>query len=118
MSIPLSTNIAVGVNKPVDNKYGPYPTKQEALDNITTNLRYKGLTVGLLSGGSVTEYWWRDGITNDDLELKKGDTASFIESQPSPDSINYMRRLTQAEYDSLFDSPETWQADTIYVIVG
>ena len=175
--IELSTNLKIGVSKPIDEKYGPYSDTDEATTLITGNLRYQGLTVGIISGGTIEEYWWKEGVAdnqlilktvdtdnlfgpyadedtanstvtgddryqgltvgiddgsglveywwkdgtgNDDLEPKTAavDTSSFIESQPLSNSINYMRRLTQVEYDALFDSPASWQADTVYVIVG
>ena len=68
--IELSAGIVVGANKPVDAKFGPYASTAAALADIGLTLRYKGLTVGIETGGQVTEYWFRDGVTNSDLVEK------------------------------------------------
>lgn len=65
--IQLSAGILVGVNSSIDAKYGPYPDTITAKDDIGSTLRYLGLTVGIITGGVVTEYWWKNGIGNDDL---------------------------------------------------
>ncbi len=54
--IQLSAGIVVGSNVSVDAKYGPYADVPTANSQIGSTLRYKGLTVGILSGGSVIEY--------------------------------------------------------------
>ena len=68
--IELSAGIVVGANKPVDAKFGPYASTAAALADIGLTLRYKGLTVGIETGGQVTEYWFRDGVANSDLVEK------------------------------------------------
>ena len=68
--IELSAGIVVGANKPVDAKFGPYASTAAALADIGTTLRYKGLTVGIETGGQVVEYWFRDGVANADLVEK------------------------------------------------
>lgn len=68
--IELSAGIVVGANRPIDAKYGPYASLAEALADIGTTLRYKGLTVGIETGGQVVEYWFRDGVANSDLVEK------------------------------------------------
>jgi hypothetical protein len=73
--IQLSAGIVVGSNTAVDAKYGPYADVATAKSEIGSTLRYKGLTVGILVGGAVVEYWWKDGITDSDLISKGGATA-------------------------------------------
>jgi hypothetical protein len=68
--IELSAGIVVGAAKPIDAKYGPYASTAAALADITSALRYKGLTIGIESGSAVVEYWFRDGITNADFVEK------------------------------------------------
>jgi hypothetical protein len=68
--IELSAGIVVGANKPVDAKYGPYASTAAALADIGLTLRYKGLTVGIETGGQVVEYWFRNGVANADLVEK------------------------------------------------
>ena len=68
--IELSAGIVVGGNKPVDAKFGPYASTAAALADIGLTLRYKGLTVGVETGGQVTEYWFATGVANADLVEK------------------------------------------------
>ena len=70
--IQLSAGIVVGSNTAVDAKYGPYADVATAKSEIGSTLRYKGLTVGILNGGVVEEYWWESGITDSDLVAKGG----------------------------------------------
>jgi len=70
--IQLSAGIVVGVNKPVDGKYGPYPDLATAKADIGVTLRYLGLTVGIETSGTVEEYWWESGTADGDLVAKGG----------------------------------------------
>jgi len=70
--IQLSAGIVVGVNKPVDGKYGPYPDLATAKADIGVTLRYLGLTVGITTGGVVEDYWWESGTADADLVAKGG----------------------------------------------
>lgn len=70
--IQLSAGIVVGVNKPVDAKYGPYPDLATAKADIGVTLRYLGLTVGIITGGVVEEYYWESGTADTDLIAKGG----------------------------------------------
>jgi hypothetical protein len=62
--IQLSSGVVVGSPKPIDAKYGPYDTTALALADLSSGLRYQGLTVGIKSGNSVVEYWFKDGVDN------------------------------------------------------
>jgi len=73
--IQLSAGIVVGVNKPVDGKYGPYPDLATAKADIGVTLRYLGLTVGIETSGTVEEYWWESGTADGDLVAKGGGAA-------------------------------------------
>jgi hypothetical protein len=68
--IELSAGIVVGAAKPIDAKFGPYASTAAALADITSALRYKGLTIGIENGSAVVEYWFRNGITNADFVEK------------------------------------------------
>jgi hypothetical protein len=77
--IELSAGIVVGVNKPVDAKFGPYASTAAALAALPDNLRYLGLSVGILgSNGVIAEYWFRDGTDNESLVEK--DPAVTVQS--------------------------------------
>lgn len=73
--IQLSAGIVVGSNTSVDAKYGPYADVATAKSEIGLSLRYKGLTVGIETGGVVEEYWWQDGTADGDLVAKGGSTG-------------------------------------------
>lgn len=75
--IELSAGIVVGAAKPIDAKFGPYATTAAALADIPAAIRYKGLTVGIETGGQVAEYWFRGGTADADFVLKNP-TSSFI----------------------------------------
>jgi hypothetical protein len=64
--------VLVGVGSPNDAKYGPFADVATANSEIGSTLRYKGLTVGILVGGAVVEYWYEAGITDSDLVVKSG----------------------------------------------
>ena len=64
MAILLNDNLDVAVNKPTDYRYGPYESTASALQTITSIKRYKGLTVGIISGNAVKDYWFKEDITD------------------------------------------------------
>ena len=69
--IQFSGPILVGLNQPVDVKYGPYATTAAALAEIPLTMRHIGLTVGINDAvNGLKEYWFKDGTANADLVLK------------------------------------------------
>jgi hypothetical protein len=70
MSINLNDNLIVQAPKATDERYGPYTSTAQALAAINPIVRYQGLTIGVEAGGSVTEYWFKDGISDFDLVVK------------------------------------------------
>jgi len=79
MSIQLNDNLKINVGNPIDSKYlnssnAPYGSKNDAITAVTISLRYLGLTVLIQTGNTSsenTEYWWRKGVDDTDLEEKK-----------------------------------------------
>lgn len=71
----IMNNFLYNSNQPLDAKYGPYSSLEEALDKLPlgkynenleeklTGLRYIGLTFGVLENGKLTEYWFENDIT-------------------------------------------------------
>lgn len=53
-------------NASSDSQYGPYDSIGEAL-TATENLRELGRTVGIIENGGISEYWFKEGITDNDL---------------------------------------------------
>lgn len=76
--IELSSGIAIGVNSPIDAKYGTYADTATAISDIGATLRYQGLTVGVLEAGSVVEYWWKDGTSDGDLVVKESASSAAL----------------------------------------
>jgi len=70
MSINLNDNLIVQAPKATDERYGPYASEAEALATIEPIVRYQGLTVGIIIGGSTKEYWFKGGIADSDFVIK------------------------------------------------
>jgi hypothetical protein len=65
----------------IDATYGPYENVAAANAAIVEGLRVQGRTVGILSGGTVVEYWWKDGVTDGDLvEKTSGGGGGAVDS--------------------------------------
>ena len=68
-------NFYITDDEALDARQGPFNSVSEALDFIEH--RYKGLSVYVLSSGSVVEYWFKNGIADGDLIVKSsGGTVS------------------------------------------
>lgn len=78
MAILLNDNLNIAAARPVDSRYGPYISVEQAIQRLAIYRRYVGLTVGVFDAGDVVEYWFKSGITDLDLELK---TAIVDESR-------------------------------------
>ena len=73
MSVGYQDNFLIGAPKHIDDRYGPWPLLDGPTGpkvNIPTTYRVKGLTVGVVDGTGIKEYWWKDGITDTDLVVK------------------------------------------------
>lgn len=71
MSILLNDNLKIAAPLPVDFRYGPHASLAAAKSAIPESQRYVGLVVSILVGGLPTDYWWRSGITDNDLVVKE-----------------------------------------------
>jgi len=72
MAINLSDNININAPKIADKRYGPWSSVNDANTNVPSPQRAQGLTVGILSGSGIVEYWYYSGITDTDLVFKTG----------------------------------------------
>jgi hypothetical protein len=75
----------------IDAKYGPYSSTTEALMSLAPNARAIGLTVGIKTSIGITEYWFKNGISDSNLVFKG----------EAPDLSNY---YTKKEVDDKFTS--------------
>ena len=54
----------------IDAKYGPYSSTTEALMALAPDARAIGLTVGIKTSIGITEYWFKNGISDNNLVVK------------------------------------------------
>ena len=82
--ITLISGIVTGAPAALDAKFGPYNSVTDALNDLTSGLRYRGLTVGVFVSGVLKEYWFRDGTENTDFVQKISDvTWDSLPGKPS-----------------------------------
>ena len=67
MSIILNDNLGIQAPKPADERYGPYASVPDALVAVVEARRYQGLRIGVLVGGQLQDYWFKDGIGDGNL---------------------------------------------------
>lgn len=75
----------------IDAKYGPYSSTTEALMALAQEVRAIGLTVGIKTSIGITEYWFKNGISDNNLVVKG----------EAPDLSNY---YTKKQVDDKFTS--------------
>lgn len=68
--IRLSDNLEINKPAPVDDRLGVFVSTASALSSIAEDRRYVGLTVIVDNGSGAEEYWFKDGVTDNDLEAK------------------------------------------------
>ena len=92
-------NFYITDDEALDSRQGPFNSVSEALDFIEH--RYKGLSVYVLNSGSVVEYWFKNGIANEDLVVKSSSGISHgIASGTSSGTDNYTVSIPNvAEYN-------------------
>lgn len=80
----------VGIVNPASNldaRYGPWLTYNDALTAFSSVVREVGLTVAVSGIDGIVEYWYKNGITDNDLVLKSGD---ITEADILPTVTNYL----------------------------
>jgi len=134
-TFPLTKRI--GIVNPVANldaRYGPWPTFNDALTGFSPLLRQPGLTVAVSAVGTVTEYWYKNGILNTDLILKQtgggtgtdttlttfvtsnsGNWAQEIITLPSNLPANTVNTFSPSQYGIAY---QTVNADQIYTFTS
>lgn len=123
MAIQFNDNLKIQAPKPTDYRYGPWSTIEEALQNVI--YRHLGLTVKI---GSV-EYWFKDGILDNDLIVKTsnathtgevtGDSALTITNKAVTFSkMQDISPLTFIGRDAGNGSPESLDVTRVKEILG
>ena len=112
--IELSASVLVGTTSPVDSKYGPFDAASYAAaitlanTEIIGGLRYKGLTVGLSeNGGQIKEYWYRDGVADNNL-IEKTSGASVSTMSTTTEGVAKIQAVAAPG----LPSPEAQSAET------
>lgn len=78
--INITDNFRVNKPAPIDDRLGPFVSTASALSSIEIDRRYIGLTVIVDDGTGSVEYWFKDGVTNGDLELKSTGGGAQVNS--------------------------------------
>lgn len=88
MSIVFNDNIENRTPKALDDQTGvfeggiwrPWNSILEAVESDKLNIAYRniGLTICITVDGVTTEYWWRDGINNDQLVRKESNSGQYF----------------------------------------
>ncbi len=68
-----------GRSSNVDALYGPYNSLEEANASIERSRRIIGRTVVIVENGKAVEYWYKEGIEDDNLVLKIPDNTPKLE---------------------------------------
>ena len=68
--IKITDNFQVNKPAPIDDRLGPFASTAVALSSIELDRRYIGLTVIVDDGTGAVDYWFKDGVSNGDLEAK------------------------------------------------
>ena len=88
MSIKLSDSIRVGQQKPLEDKYFnelvPYTSTSQVNTLLPKAIRHIGLTVNI----NGEEYWYKDGIEDEDLVLKIINSAALDDKQDKLSSFD------------------------------
>ena len=103
--------------------YGPWESKNEALNNIPQSARTKGLTVGIIEDSEIVEYWFKNGV---ELVLKLVDPKLVYTTNEIQQIINdlentYVQKeigkvlIPSTSLDKLNRLPTKESIDNIYV---
>jgi hypothetical protein len=98
-TFPLTKRI--GIVNPVANldaRYGPWPTFNDALTGFSNLVRYVGLTVAVSGGDGIKEYWYKKGITDNDLILKTVEETQFGSLSGKYESVSTTFIANSANY--------------------
>jgi hypothetical protein len=74
----------------IDSRLGPYSSSAHATGSIESIYRYPGMTVFISSSTETEEYWWRDGVNNNQLILKTGSGQTYLEGPGIDINSNYI----------------------------
>ena len=113
MPIDFNDNLQIRAPKPIDDRYGPWETIEEGLINVPYPYRHDKLTLNI----NGIEYWFKDGLENEDLIIKEygsGDSSKWETSTIlTQNSVNFGRLYNwYAVTDIRGLAPEGWHVPT------
>ena len=103
----------------IDEQYGPYESIEAALEAVPSSIRAIGKTVGVMVDDTLKEFWWKDGITDEDLILKVDEQVQSDWEQNDDTQPDYIKNRTHYEATVEFvdmdtpnkgDHPFDWQS--------
>ena len=112
MSIKLSDNIRVRQQKPLEDKYFnelvPYTSIFQVNNLLPQAVRHIGLTVNI----NKEEYWYKDGIENENLVLKITSSSTYdLKNQEQDDRLENIEGENAAQYDIINDLSSELQSE-------
>lgn len=100
MGLEIITPLKVVNPIHLDDRYGPYASVAAAKAAIPVATRVKGLTVGVLSAGVVSEYWWKSGTADGDLIIKADGGVSSVTGM-NTDNTDPLNPVVRVSVDGL-----------------
>jgi hypothetical protein len=112
MAIQINDNIYIRAGKPIDYKFGPFLSIQEANESILIEERYSGLIFGIFTNPSdipnsdIVYYCYYGGLTDTDIrELIFDSDKNFVYIQNSPSNTwNITHNLEKYPSVSILDT--------------
>lgn len=108
MAIILNDNLQIQSNKNIDNRYGPYDSLSTAVSTISGFQRSRGLTIGIIETDLLKEYWFKDGVTDNDLIEKTTSGGAGSQLQYKTDYYGSSAIYVGAAPKTDLESSSTW----------
>lgn len=93
----------------IDAKYGPYSSTTEALMALAQEVRAIGLTVGIKTSTGITEYWFKNGISDNNLVVKGEvpDLSNYYTKKQVDDKFTFTNNKVTKNTNDIQDLKET-----------
>jgi hypothetical protein len=93
----------VFVDRISDARFGPWSSVSDAIANITIEDRELGLTIGVSGIDGLSEYWFKNGISDGDLVLKDTTLSYNVSAEILSNSIVSFVSLSSLSYRNIVD---------------
>jgi len=118
MAIALSDNLQINFPKPTDarlyNNLTPYTSSAQVTGSIDINYRFLGLTVLVSSSTEIAEYWWKEGINDNQLILKTTGTEGTFLTTASNEGNGNVLTISKSDGSGYQITIDTGSAFTSY----